>query len=33
MLFQKESDFVEITQDNETQVWGIVTYVIHKVKK
>lgn len=27
------SHFIEITEDNETQVWGIVTYVIHKVKK
>jgi len=25
--------FIEITEDNETQVWGVVTYVIHKVKK
>ena len=25
--------FIEITEDNETQVWGAVTYVIHKVKK
>ena len=25
--------FIEIIEDNETQVWGVVTYVIHKVKK
>ena len=25
--------FIEITENNETQVWGVVTYVIHKVKK
>jgi len=25
--------FIEITEDNETQAWGVVTYVIHKVKK
>lgn len=25
--------FIEITEDNETQSWGVVTYVIHKVKK
>ena len=25
--------FIEITEDNETQVWGVVTYAIHKVKK
>ena len=31
--FGNQNNFVEITQDNETQVWGIVTYVIHKVKK
>ena len=29
----KNTNFVEITEDNETQVWGVVTYVIHKVKK
>ena len=28
-----QSNFIEITEDNETEVWGIVTYVIHKVKK
>ena len=35
-LISKLSDhnhFIEITEDNETQVWGIVTYVIHKVTK
>ena len=31
--FGNQNNFVEITEDNETQVWGIVTYVIHKVKK
>jgi len=25
--------FIEITEDSQTQVWGVVTYVIHKVKK
>ena len=31
--FGNQNNFVEITEDNETQVWGVVTYVIHKVKK
>jgi DNA polymerase V len=31
--FSQQNNFVEITEDNETEVWGIVTYVIHKVKK
>ena len=31
--FGNQNNFVEITEDNETQVWGIVTYVIHKIKK
>ena len=31
--FSNQNNFVEITEDNETQVWGIVTYVIHKIKK
>ena len=25
--------FIEITEDNEAQGWGAVTYVIHKIKK
>ena len=31
--FSRQNNFVEIMEDNETEVWGIVTYVIHKVKK
>jgi DNA polymerase V len=31
--FGRQENFIEISEDNETQVWGIVTYVIHKVKK
>jgi len=33
LISSQQNQFLEITEDSDTQVWGIVTYVIHKVKK
>ena len=28
-----QEKLIEVNQDSETEVWGVVTYVIHKVRK